>query len=540
MENLALDIILQWDSEEARQKMIFGSHRQEAEHYLQAVDEIQSFDDQSAIPIAMARLENEFHNILISHTIPTSFLHHLNTEEKEIQNSCGCFRFLRSDASEKRHDDDDKLLRFGDIPYDAINDLRCIAERMISSGYLGNCVHVYASVRKSVFVATLQRLGIGDVQLPLEAKIQRWTEASTVCVRTLFSTEKSLCEDIFDGVGPEIDHACFMETVKEPAIQLLNYADATCISSPSSPHMLFMILDLYETLADFDIVFDFKSCESIRVMTAEVLPRLVCAVRNTLSLFEITVFQDTSKVVVPGGAIHPITTYVMNYLKFISDYKQSLNKLIVSKPSFSPDLMNFAFITEEEEGKTPLAIHLIWIIEILQFNLDVNSKQYKDSSLSHLFMMNNVHCIVNGVKRCSDLREMIGDNYLRKLIREVQKAATRYERATWGRVLDCLKYEGLYAKKGRGFSKSAVRKRIKRFNAMFKKVHKTQAVWSIPDSQLREDLKNSILQKLIPAYRIFVGFQVFGDLLGNYFKYFVQDLQAAVLDLFEGIPVSQH
>ena len=89
MESLPLEtaekIILRWDStasEDARDKMIFsgGVDRDEADLYLQAVDEIQrslssvsvSSSDKvnSAIQIAMARLEDEFRNILISHTIP--------------------------------------------------------------------------------------------------------------------------------------------------------------------------------------------------------------------------------------------------------------------------------------------------------------------------------------------------------------------------------------------------------------------------------------------------------------------------------------
>ncbi|ONI23220.1 hypothetical protein PRUPE_2G175900 [Prunus persica] len=79
-------IILLWDStasEEARERMIFEGHRDEVDRYLQAVDEIQrsmssaslvSVDDQtklnSAIQIAMARLEDEFRNILLNHTSP--------------------------------------------------------------------------------------------------------------------------------------------------------------------------------------------------------------------------------------------------------------------------------------------------------------------------------------------------------------------------------------------------------------------------------------------------------------------------------------
>lgn len=611
-------IILRWDStasEDAREKMIFDGEREEVDLYLQAVDEIQRSmssttisDDQdkatSAIQIAMARLEDEFRNILISHTNPidpaSPFLHP-NTEEDEDQHHHHHHSSSSSSTPQRLHHDavddgggdvdvdvvdDGKLLRFDSgssvasssvrssyrstssireidlIPSDAVSDLRCIAERMISSGYLRECIQVYGSVRKSAVDASFRRLGveklsIGDVQRleweQLEAKIRRWIRAAKVCVRTLFASEKRLCEQIFDGVGTAIDDACFMETVKGPAIQLFNFAEAISISR-RSPEKLFKILDLHDALMDLipdiDVVFDSKSSESIRVQAAEILSRLAEAARGILSEFENAVLREPSKVPVPGGTIHPLTRYVMNYISLISDYKMTLYELIVSKPStgsrYSGDPSTPDMDFTELEGKPPLAIHLIWIIVILQFNLDGKSKHYKDNSLSHLFIMNNVHYIVQKVRGSPELREMIGDDYLKKLTGKFRQAATSYQRATWVRVLYCLRDEGLHVSGGfsSGVSKSALRERFKAFNAMFEEVHRTQAVWLIPDSQLREELRISISEKLIPAYRSFLGrFRSHiesGRHPENYIKYSVEDLEDAVLDFFEGTPVSQH
>ncbi|XP_027344815.1 exocyst complex component EXO70B1-like [Abrus precatorius] len=574
MDNSPVEIIFRWDSEDVRQKMIFDGDRQEAERYLQAVDEIQRSGDQSAVSIAMARLENEFRNILTSRTKPISVLPHLNTkeedevvvEEEEPKQGCACFCCLRfkSSASAKRHDDDDdyyyyddcRLLYFGRFDetsvhcfsVDAINDLRCIAERMISSGYLWQCIQVYGTVRKSNIDAILGSLGISDVGAPLEARIHRWREAAMVCVLKLFAREKRLCEKIFDGVGPDIAHASFIETAKESAIQLLNFADTTCTTLMSLPYKLLMILDLYNALADLiphlDNAFGLKSCESIRVLARNVLSRLSEAAMGSLSAFENALLRDTAKAPVPAsGTIHPLTWCVIDDLRLICDNKKILNRLIVSKPSmesiFNVDLAHII----EEEGKTPLGVHLIWIIEILQIHLDGKAKQYKDKSLSHLFIMNNVHFIfdwMRALKEHSELRDMIGDGYLEKLERKFQQAAISYEKSTWGRVLNCLTDEGLYLKIGckMSISKSALRKKIKAFNALFEKIHRTQAVWSIPDSQLRKSLRMSITEKLIPAYTSLVGQCGSINLNGRYVEYSELELQAAVLELFKGKPIS--
>ncbi|KAI3802753.1 hypothetical protein L1987_30896 [Smallanthus sonchifolius] len=199
----------------------------------------------------------------------------------------------------------------------------------------------------------------------------------------------------------------------------------------------------------------------------------------------------------------------------------------------------------DHEGQSPLALHLIWIIVILQFNLEGKSKHYKDNSLAYVFIMNNIHYIVQKIKGSPELREMIGDGFLRKLTGKYRQAATRYQRATWVGVLYCLRDEGLHmtGSFSSGVSESSLRERFKSFNAMFEEVHKMQALWLIPDTQLREELQISISEKLIPAYRSFLGrFRTHienGPHPEKYIKYSVEDLEAAILDFFEGNAVSQ-
>nr|GMD32261.1 exocyst complex component EXO70A1-like [Ipomoea batatas] len=519
----AEQIILRWDStasEDAREKMIFGGDRQEIDLYLSAVDEIQRSmesaslsDDQSkansAIQIAMARLEDEFRSILIAHTSPI--------EAESL---------LESSSSSSR---------VGYSPRTSSSEMS-LGEQEFKS---------FEFEEESSLTKRLEWEA-------LETKIRRWIRAAKLCVRILFASEKKLCEQIFEGLGTATDDAYFTETIKGPAIQLFNFAEAISISR-RSPEKLFKILDLHDALSDLlpdiEIVFESKSSESIRVQATEILSRLGEAVRGILSEFENAVLREPSRVPVPGGTIHPLTRYVMNYISLISDYKQTLVELIVSNPStgsrYSSDPNTPDMDFTEAEGQTPLALHLIWIIVILQFNLDAKSKHYKDTSLAHLFMMNNVHYIVQKIKGSPELREMIGDDYLRKLTGKFRQAATNYQRSTWVRVLYCLRDEGLHVGSfSSGVSKTALRERFKTFNAMFEEVHRTQSTWLIPDTQLREELRISMSERLIPAYRSFLGrFRSHiesGRHPENYIKYSVEDLENAVLDFFEGNPVSQH
>ncbi|XAR67564.1 hypothetical protein NMG60_11002364 [Bertholletia excelsa] len=596
-------VIIGWDStasEDARDRMIFDGDRHEIDQYLQAVDEIQRSMESvtvagegqskvsSAIQIAMARLEDEFRNILIAHSSPIetdslidpsissrSTSRTDSTTSVELQNESEDYGDKDSASKELELQDrpgesssrssyrsTNSIREIDLIPSIVICDLRSIAERMVSAGYLRECVQVYGNLRKSSVESSFRQLGIeklsiGDIQRleweALEGKIKKWIRAAKVCIRILFASEKRLCEQIFVGIGTATDDACFVETSKGPAIQLFNFADAISISR-RSPEKLFKILDLHDALSDLlpdiDVVFQSKSSESIRVQAVEIQFRLAEAARGILSEFENAVLREPSKVPVPGGTIHPLTRYVMNYISLISEYEQTLFELIVSEPStgsrYSGDLTTPDMDLVESEERSPLAVHLIWITVILQFNLVGKSKHYKDASLAHLFMMNNVHYIVQKIKGSPELREMIGDDYLKKLKGKFIQLATSYQRSTWVSVLNCLRDEGLHVSGSfsSGVSKSALRERFKTFNAMFEEVHRTQAPWLIPDTQLREELRISISEKLIPAYRSFLGrFRSHIESAKHpemYIKYSVEDLETAVLDFFEGYPVSQH
>uniref|UniRef100_A0A5B7BP20 Exocyst subunit Exo70 family protein n=1 Tax=Davidia involucrata TaxID=16924 RepID=A0A5B7BP20_DAVIN len=232
----------------------------------------------------------------------------------------------------------------------------------------------------------------------------------------------------------------------------------------------------------------------------------------------------------------------------IVSYKKTLTQL--TKSPKEEDMRHFNDQTgtymefAELERRTPLAVHLIWIIYILQFKLECKSKHYEDPSLAQLFMINNFHCIVQKIEESPVLLEMIGDYYVEKLTENVRQAVIRYQKSTWDRIFHCLTAdEGGVDKSGffsSRVSKRALGERVKSFNAMFEEVHQTQATWFVPDLQLREDIRLSILEVLIPAYRSFLG-QLDshigrGKQREEFIKYSVEDLETLVSSLFEGCP----
>ena len=85
----------------------------------------------------------------------------------------------------------------------------------------------------------------------------------------------------------------------------------------------------------------------------------------------------------------------------------------------------------------------------------------------------------------------------------------------------------------------ALKERFKNFNLAFQEIYRTQTSWKVPDSQLREELRISTLEKVIPAYRSFEG-RSLGELVGErhvkkYIKYTTEDLENCLSYLFEGL-----
>ncbi|XP_062026545.1 exocyst complex component EXO70B1 [Rosa rugosa] len=568
-------VIFRWETnhDAMRSGVPWEESPNESAEYLLAVDEILSLMEglsvgsdheisdraENAIQIAMSRLEDEFRHILIRNTVPLdserlygsirrvslSFASHDGDFAEEFES----FGEMDRDAG-RFHERGGSL---GDdvcvdlIHPDAVVELKEIAYRMIRSGYEKECVQVYSSVRRDALdeclvILGVEKLSIEEVQKIewklLDEKMKKWIHAVKIGVRVLLFGERRLSDQIFEGTD-ETREICFNETTKGCIMQLLNFGEAVAIGK-RSPEKLFRILDMYDVLAD--VYPDLEQMVSDEFVLAEakgVLDGLGDAARGTFAEFENAVQGEASKKPMLSGEIHPISRYVMNYVRLLVDYSETLNLLLDTGDDELQGLPNDDLGIE---SMSPIGRRLLLLINNLESNLGEKSKVYEDGALQCVFMMNNIQYIVQKVKD-SELRKLLGDNWVRKRRGQVRQYATGYLRAAWSKALSCLKDEGIGGSTSNA-SKMALKERFKNFNANFEDLYRTQTAWKVPDAQLREELRISISEKVIPAYRSFMG--RFGNQLesgrhaGKYIKYTADDLESYVLDLFEGTPCVLH
>ncbi|MCO5560259.1 hypothetical protein L7F22_013870 [Adiantum nelumboides] len=445
------------------------------------------------------------------------------------------------------------------LPPEIVPSLADIAARMCDCGYQMECCQHYIQARKYVLEESLFRLGvekhtIEDVQRMssdiLETEILQWMKAFSVSVGVLFPSEKQLCEQVFVEL-PSVSERCFAEVGKAAMTQLLNFAEAVAIGR-RSPEKLPRILDMYEELRDLmeDIgsIFSGASCANLRAEASGVLCRLGEAARGTFAEFASAIKKDTARVPVPGGAVHPLTRYVMNYLRLLSCFSKTLNEILGNQRGAD------SFLSRADEGSnpgspyednsrqpqddSPLSLQIVYLIELLENNLDGKAKLYRDSALQFLFLMNNVQYIVQKVK-ASEVRRQLSDDWLRRHMGKVRQFHNAYLRGAWHKVLACLRDEGIHSGGSSfsgGVSKSVLKDRFKQFNATFDEVVKTQQSWIVSDPQLCADLRISIVEMVLPAYRAFLGrFRNHLESERNsekFLKYSPEDLEFTLNELF--------
>ncbi|XP_010554528.1 PREDICTED: exocyst complex component EXO70A1 isoform X3 [Tarenaya hassleriana] len=438
------------------------------------------------------------------------------------------------------------------IPPRVLPLLHDLAQQMVQAGHQQQLLKIYKETRSTVLEESLRKLGVEklskeDVQRMqwevLEAKIGNWIHFMRIAVKLLFAGERKVCDQIFGGFDSLSDQ-CFADVTANSVSMLLSFGDAIA-RSKRSPEKLFVLLDMYEIMrelhSEMEAIFKGKACVEIRDSAMGLTKRLAQTAQETFGDFEEAVEKDATKTAVLDGTVHPLTSYVINYVKFLFDYQSTLKQL-------------FQEYGNGDDSNSQLASVTMRIMQALQNNLDGKSKQYRDPALTHLFLMNNIHYMVRSVRR-SEAKDLLGDDWVQRHRRIVQQHANQYKRIAWTKILQCLSAQGLTSSGGggssvggdggnsSGASRGLIKERFKMFNMQFEELHQRQSQWTVPDTELRESLRLAVAEVLLPAYRSFA--KRFGPLVESgktsqkYIRYTAEDLERLLGEFFEGKTVTE-
>ncbi|XVE59192.1 hypothetical protein DITRI_Ditri05aG0025700 [Diplodiscus trichospermus] len=466
---------------------------------------------QTLMQTAMKRLEKEFYHILKSnrdYLDPESVSTHSSSRPSSASRSS--FSEFEEDESEyELRDENESIPEVERVSLAAMADLRAIAEAMISAGYTKECIKIYKIIRKSIVDEALYHLGVERLTFQqiqkmdwevLELKTKNWLNAVKMAVKTLFFGERILCDQVF-SISSAIRESCFTEISKEGALALFGFPEnvAKCKKTPDK---MFRILDLYEAVSDLwpeiESIFSFESTSTVRATAVNSLIRLGDAVRTMLTDFEMAIQKDSSKSKVPGGGLHPLTRYVMNYISFLADYSGVLSDIVADWPLTIPSPLPESYFgspDNEESISSPISVRLAWLILVMLCKLDGKATMYKDVALSYLFLANNLQYVVGKVRQ-SNLKFLLGDDWVTKHEQKVKQYASNYERMGWSKVLASLP-ENPTAE----IPNDQVKDHFRKFNSAFEEAYMKQTSWVVPDPRLRDDIKISLARRIGSIYK---------------------------------------
>ncbi|CAL4961254.1 unnamed protein product [Urochloa decumbens] len=524
------------------------------------LDELTVYADDLS-EMAMARLEEEFVYLLTHYKQPLEqeVLSFRSTEDGSVGDfSSSSFGEEQSEGKATPSDVTGGPEYFVPdlIQPGALSAVKSIAKFMFLNGYDKECCQAYINSRQNAIdeyfgSLRLDKLSIEELMNTswnkLNILIRRWNRAMRVFIRVYLASEKRLSNHVFGELTDSTADLCFYEISFGSVIQLLSFYVSVAIGPPKT-EKLFRLLDMYEVLNDLlpeaESLFESGYDDMILNEYHEALLQLGESARKTFAEFKHAIQSYTSSNAVARGEVHPLTKYVMNYIRALTAYSKTLDSLLKDTDRRQLHLASdIQLMANAYPNFTATALHLQSVAAILEANLEAGSRLYRDDRLQNIFLMNNIHYMVQKVKN-SDLKSFLGDDWIRVHNRKFQQQATRYERASWNSVLSYLSDDGLCAA-GNAASHKTIREKMKSFNMSFEEVYRVQTAWSVPDDQLRDDIRISISLKVIQAYRTFVGrYSSFLDgsrHRDRYIKYRPEDLETLLLDLFEGTQKSlQH
>ncbi|KAG2585215.1 exocyst complex component EXO70B1-like [Panicum virgatum] len=497
--------------------------------YLYAVDDAiaaagHSARAAAAVHAAMPRLEEEVRSLL------SSSPRRLSLSSDDVDEAA-------TPSASPRH---------GTLSPDAAASVRGVADRMLRAGYGPELAQVYVSARRDALAESAALLGVEAVAIEevirmewgvLDQKMRRWSHAVRAVVRTLLAGERLLCDEVFES-DEELGHECFADVARGCVLQLLGFADAVAVSARAT-EKLYRTVGMYEALTDVqpDLEALFSGDGARGFFAGEVsstVEQLGSTLRHTIEEFGHAIHGEASRKAVHGGEIHPMTRYVLNYCGLLAESHGTLDVVLGDAGVNDADE---ASTDGCAAASTPSARCIRELLTLLLYKMNDKSRLYDDAGLQNIFLMNNLYYVVQKVRESPPLRELLGDDWLRRHRGQIRQYETAYLRASWTAVLSThlRRDDGAASRPPAGHKAAAPQgASAKGFNAAFQELYRAQTAWKVTDPQLREELRIAVSERLIPAYRAFLGQGSRHP--ARHVKCSLEDLENYMLDFFEGVP----
>ncbi|KAA3488729.1 exocyst complex component EXO70A1-like [Gossypium australe] len=399
--------------------------------------------------------------------------------------------------------------------------LRRIAETLSASDCLDICIDIFVKVRYRRAAKALMRLNpdylrtytpeeIDEMQWEsLETAISLWIQHFELAVKTVFVLEKKLCKQVLGGL-PEvlIWLECFVKIADKIMAVFFRFGEGVARSN-REPQKLFKLLEMFDSLEklklEFTEIFEGESGADICIRFRELEKLLVHASSKVFWEFGLQI-EGTSDFFAPpqDGSVPKLVRYAVNYLKYLTTETYSAP---MAKVFRTEQMWKAGILSKPETDENLLKDAISNIMEALQRNIESKSSSYKDKILPHIFVM-NTYWYIYMRSRNTELGKLIGEHYMKQKYKSAaEESAYMYQWRAWRPLVRLLEKEES-EEQGNGTKATAVfvRGKLEAFFNRFDEISQRHARgYSIPDADLREQLREATVKLVVPVYSEFLN-----------------------------------
>ncbi|XVF39795.1 hypothetical protein PTKIN_Ptkin01aG0061000 [Pterospermum kingtungense] len=399
--------------------------------------------------------------------------------------------------------------------------IRRIAETLAANDCLDISIDIFVKVRYRRAAKALMRLNpdylrtytpeeIDEMEWEsLETAMSLWIQHFELAVKTVLVSEKRLCNQVLGGL-PEVLVwlECFVKIADKIMAVFFRFGEGVARSS-KEPQKLFKLLEMFESLEklqlEFSEIFEGESGADICIRFRELEKLLVHASSKVFWEFGLQIEGTSDGFPQPqDGSVPKLVRYAINYLKYLTTETYSAP---MAKVFRTEQVWKAGILSKPETDENLLKDAISNIMEALQRNIESKSSRYKDKILPHIFVM-NTYWYIYMRSRNTELGKLLGEQYLKNTYKTVaEESAYMYQRQAWGPLVRLLEKEDLEEPDNNQRSTGAfLRGKMEAFFNCFDEISlRHRGGYSIPDADLRAQIREATVRLVVPVYSEFLN-----------------------------------
>ncbi|KAL6850541.1 hypothetical protein ACP4OV_021168 [Aristida adscensionis] len=213
----------------------------------------------------------------------------------------------------------------------------------------------------------------------------------------------------------------------------------------------------------------------------------------------------SQRLVITDTGVHRATKHIMGHMQLLVQQKNMIHLML------KDDAKEFVELMAQ-------------LISSLEFMLDMNSKNLQIQGQQQMFLLNNVHYVLQETIKNTDLGLILGEGWLLGRHDQVNGFISEFLDVSWTPVMSS------FVRRTRVPETLWPYQLFDKFTSSFEMTYRVQKTWKISDPMIRQKVRETISQKVIPQYRMHIE---------NYSakqksaRYSIENLESLLQELFE-------